>query len=1188
MSTDPTAAIAPTPGAPDQLHAIPPKSNRPSLQHLVDTIRMVMRDSGHAIEIRAPRFRFVPDEPSRTRNVVHRFPADQVEAAAAVAYNISGLAPAIYLVMNGVSADLPTGLDLRVGCKGKEIPRRLNLLIDIDPTRPGDVSSTVEEKAEARQVMETIRDHLKAEGWPEPIVADSGNGWHLIYAIDLPNDDSYEETTSETIDQHGNPKTKTTVRTIEGGSTSLIRRCLRALAEKFDTAGAKVDRVVFDNPRLIKLHGTLSAKGRHQSEEGRPWRYSNIRTHPDPVEVVAPELLEALADSIHMDPGTPAGGDDLRDQDSRESYRSTGQHHAGGTDVESRAVAYMARIEPSVSGQKGHNKTFGAVCRIGPGFDLSEEATFRIIKQHYNPRCQPPWTDGELAHKVQDAFIREVRRGWLLNAPRKDAPPPKKPSASVDPSKVHKRVDDHIAGGDPMSILRDDKLMGVLAALAADGSVEVSHVRLKIKAARKAGFLLGDFNDCLKERVDELKRRLKAEKKKGKSRHVPPPRASPGPAPPGAVSTGPGANPEACGPPDDDKEAWARMGQAWSDEDDARRQSAGGKTGRERPQVLISTEEFAVNNEVVGHLAAAPKLFVRGPFLVRVGHEAAPKREKIKRPEGTPHICRVTAAGLRELTTEFVEWTKWGKDDEGNPVEVPTHPPRWSIDAILERGEWALRTIDGITEAPVLRPDGTILDTPGYDETTGLYYEPNEDFPPFIDEPTFQDVKDAVATLYDPIQDFPYAEIRTRGGLPLAEGEDPDGPDVESDDGQTHRAAFLAAALTPLARPAIDGPTPIFRFDASVAGVGKSKQCDIISIISTGQEMARTQFPDKIEEQEKQFGAIALAGDSMILFDNVKNGGAFGGPMLDMAATGTRIKVRILGRSEMPIMPWTTVIFASGNNLSAAGDGLRRMLPIRLETDDAHPETRTGFKIEGDLLAHVKEIRPKLVHAALTILRGYAVAGRPKPPRALPRMDFPSWCDQIRDAVYWATGFDPCATRAEMIAGDDESNDQKALIEGFAELPGSQSGLTCAEALRLVELTPSNFEKLRDAMAEWSAVREMPTAKSLGKRLKAIKNRNIGNKMITATTYQGTQRWKVTAIKSGGSCGSGGSSPGHATNEGEKENISPRGNSSFSGCSRDSGTGNSHNSHNSHQPNPPSPTIDPTFKTAPGRMGGRL
>lgn len=73
-----------------------------------------------------------------------------------------------------------------------------------------------------------------------------------------------------------------------------------------------------------------------------------------------------------------------------------------------RASAWLAQVDPAVSGSGGHNKTFYAACRLITGFDLDVDTAFHLLKDEYNPRCQPPWSDEELAHKVVDA---EKQRG---------------------------------------------------------------------------------------------------------------------------------------------------------------------------------------------------------------------------------------------------------------------------------------------------------------------------------------------------------------------------------------------------------------------------------------------------------------------------------------------------------------------------------------------------------------------------------------------------------------------------------------------------------------------------------------------------------------------------------------------------------------------------------------------------------
>ncbi len=83
-------------------------------------------------------------------------------------------------------------------------------------------------------------------------------------------------------------------------------------------------------------------------------------------------------------------------------------------DLEERAIAYLKKCNPSISGQKGHNTAFRIACTIGPGFDLPPDVAFRLLRDVWNPTCQPPWSEKELRHKIEDAYRVESRpRGWL-------------------------------------------------------------------------------------------------------------------------------------------------------------------------------------------------------------------------------------------------------------------------------------------------------------------------------------------------------------------------------------------------------------------------------------------------------------------------------------------------------------------------------------------------------------------------------------------------------------------------------------------------------------------------------------------------------------------------------------------------------------------------------------------------------
>src|SRR5262249_15567458 len=137
------------------------------------------------------------------------------------------------------------------------------LLVDADPVRDAHVSATDAEKASAFETVQAIRAHLQGLGWPTPVLGDSGNGYHLLYRIDLPADD--------------------------GG---LVRRILAALAKRFNSDVVRVDEKVFNPARILKTPGTFARKG--DNVEDRPHRRAILLDVPI-LDAVPRELLDALA-----------------------------------------------------------------------------------------------------------------------------------------------------------------------------------------------------------------------------------------------------------------------------------------------------------------------------------------------------------------------------------------------------------------------------------------------------------------------------------------------------------------------------------------------------------------------------------------------------------------------------------------------------------------------------------------------------------------------------------------------------------------------------------------------------------------------------------------------------------------------------------------------------------------------------
>ena len=146
----------------------------------------------------------------------------------------------------------------------KHITHRVWMLVDVDPQRATGISSTDAEHEAAFDRARRIFAYLRDAGWPEPVTGDSGNGCHLLYSVNLPADD--------------------------GG---LIQRCLQSLDKLFSDIAVKVDTTVFNEARIVRCYGTLTAKG--DSTPDRPHRMSRLVHVPDDLQPVPRELLEALA-----------------------------------------------------------------------------------------------------------------------------------------------------------------------------------------------------------------------------------------------------------------------------------------------------------------------------------------------------------------------------------------------------------------------------------------------------------------------------------------------------------------------------------------------------------------------------------------------------------------------------------------------------------------------------------------------------------------------------------------------------------------------------------------------------------------------------------------------------------------------------------------------------------------------------
>ena len=107
--------------------------------------------------------------------------------------------------------------------------------------------------------------------------------------------------------------------------------------------------------------------------------------------------------------------------------------------IEERAIRYAEATPGAVSGANGHTQTFSLTSTLVHGFCLDGEVALSILKTHYNPKCDPPWNDKELIHKIDSAIKSPPpkSRGWLLNSTeRNNVRSTRLPNRKVEPPKV--------------------------------------------------------------------------------------------------------------------------------------------------------------------------------------------------------------------------------------------------------------------------------------------------------------------------------------------------------------------------------------------------------------------------------------------------------------------------------------------------------------------------------------------------------------------------------------------------------------------------------------------------------------------------------------------------------------------------------------------------------------------------------
>lgn len=203
------------------------------------------------------------------------FNDEAIFTKAVAALDKTGQAEGIYITLNPVNPELLARANNRiVGCKkgdpttsDVDIAKRRWLMIDIDPVRPAGISSTDSEITFANERADAVIEWLADQGFSTPTRALSGNGIHLLYRIEKPNDDE---------------------------SRTALSKLLKVISKEFSNEKVNIDTAVFNAARITKLYGTVARKG--DATDTRKHRRSSLIGFAYMDEVNEIESTDLIAD----------------------------------------------------------------------------------------------------------------------------------------------------------------------------------------------------------------------------------------------------------------------------------------------------------------------------------------------------------------------------------------------------------------------------------------------------------------------------------------------------------------------------------------------------------------------------------------------------------------------------------------------------------------------------------------------------------------------------------------------------------------------------------------------------------------------------------------------------------------------------------------------------------------------------
>ena len=495
--------------------------------------------------------------------------------------------------------------------------------------------------------------------------------------------------------------------------------------------------------------------------------------------------------------------------------------------------------------------------------------------------------------------------------------------------------------------------------------------------------------------------------------------------------------------------------------------------GGERPVVLRKIEATLRRTDRVG----PGSVLARGQTQVVLRIAAEPVKikgggEEAALPAGSVYLVPSKPEHLQAQLDRTIAFYKFDKDGEEYATDCPGDLARY----VLPNA--SLLPIMAISRTPLLRDDGSVIETPGYDPATAIYYAPDELFPPIPDRPTQEDAKVALNQLIEPFRGFPCVE-------------------------KVDRHCMAGEVLTLLTRHLV-ALVPAFVHDAVEAGSGKTKSFNTVSTIVTGAPAPtlNAEVMRDETEQRKLLTTLTLTATPFAVFDNTARGEHLTSPGLANFLTAEIYGDRRLGANEEVKAPTCTTIGVTGNGIEIAGDLTRRMLKVSLDAGCERPETRP---FDFDSQVEAKENRGALVVAALTILKAHALAGRPRVQGRAPLGSYEAWDRLVAGAIVFAGGEDIVGLMDKNRKADPERDnlyEVMAMLEGVGAVTGSSK--KAGEIIAAVRQMMGSLQPTEEAQAWFAIIQRLgkdgsPDPRRLGRFLKKNAGRHVhGRQLVTS------------------------------------------------------------------------------------------